>query len=818
MLISRNWLKKYIDLPDDITPDEIRREVSRCVAEIEGYENQGELLDNIVIGKITKVSDHPNADSLKICMVSVEKSKKVQIVCGGENVAKDLMVVVALPGAQVKWHGEGDYITLQKAVIRGEESIGMICASEEIGLGDTYPSQGKEILDAQKISEDIKVGQRLEDVLHKTDTIFEIENKTLSNRPDLWGHYGFAREFAAVYDLELKPIEVSKLKYGKGDYSIVVKDSVDCPRYMGVKIDNLSPIESPVWLKTALESVGIRSINSIVDVTNYVMLELGQPMHAFDADTLGGDIITVRRAQDKEVLQLLDDTELKLDDSMLVIADDKKAVALAGVMGGKDTEVSDKTKSVFLECANFHPSLIRKISTKVGLRTDASMRFEKSLDPYACELATKRALELFLQIHPDAKITTSIIDIHDKLPQPIILQTSLEKIQKVLGSELITLDFVTEKLTTLGFKVTGKEESLEIVVPSWRATKDIIIVEDVIEEILRMYGYDNIVAQEPRAIMSVPEKNKLHNTLGLVKDFCSLRLGMNEVYTYSFVEQDMPEKLGRDAATYLELMNPIAQDTPLVRQTILGNLLHAVEKNLRFYKHFGVYEIGRIFFDENGKFNVDTQSKEMLPKQPHRITGCFVSEDNDTPYYDAKHAVESLLKHLNISYNLVAVPESEVMSWMHPHRCAYVEVLNEKIGVISELHPTTAKAFDIKTRVGIFDCDFDVIVELSSLTKKYKEISKYPAVTLDVSMILEEQITWQAVKDVILSVENTLVKDIELFDVFVNDSLQDDAKKSMAFRIVYQSDEKTLEQEEVQTIHSGIVSELQKVLKAELRS
>lgn len=819
MLISRNWLQKYIDLPEDITPDVVRRQFSRCVAEVEGYEIQGENFKNIVVGQIKKLQKHPNADSLQLCQVAIAKGKKVQIVCGGSNLAKDMFVAVALPGSYVKWHGEGDLIKLEKAVIRGEESFGMIAASEEIGLQDTFPGKGKEILDLSQAGLNMEIGQELADVLHLNDVIFEIENKTLSNRPDLWGHYGIAREFAGVFDLELKQIE--EFEYEKGDEKFTVKihDTSACRRFTGVRMDNVQVAESPNWLKVALESVGVRSINNIVDITNYVMLELGYPMHAFDSEKIAGAELHIRFPKKGEKLTLLDDTELELDESMLIVADKKQPLALAGIMGGKSSEVSDTTTSLYLECANFHPGLIRKTSTHVGLRTDASMRFEKSLDPYMPPRVIARAVELIKELCPDATVVSDFIDEYDSLPEPIILDISCDKIRAILGTDNIKNDFIEKTLLTLGFEILEKsDDTFKAQVPSWRATKDITLVEDVAEEILRMFGYDAVAPQEPRAVINVPLKNQNHYVMSHVKDFCSLALGMNEVYTYSFVSEKTARNLGRDINSYLQLENPIAKDIPLVRQTLLGNLLETTAKNLRFYDHFALYEIGRVFFDQPGEFNVDTQSKEMLPSQPHRLTGVFVPKGNAVPFYDAKDGLTRLLEHLHVSYTLHEMPQKDLEMWMHPQRSAYIEILNERVGVVTELHPMVAKKFGIKQRVGIFDIDFDVLVKLASIHTKYQPITKYPAITLDVSMIFEKQVTWQSIKDIILDVEKNLVQNIELFDEFVNKELEEACKKSLAFRITYQSDEKTLEQDEVQMIHEGILTELKKSLKGEIRS
>lgn len=820
MLISKNWLQKYIDIPQDITPDIILRQISRCVAEVEGYKINGENLENIVVGKILKITEHPNANLLKLCQVAISKNKKVQVVCGGSNLQKNMYVAFANIGAKIKWHGDGDFIKLEKAIIRGEESNGMICASNEIGLSDKYKCEGKEILDLEKIGlQNLQVGQELKEALGLTDTIFEIENKTLSNRPDLWGHYGMAREFSAVFGLPLKSDGVEDIPFGSDPFKVSIQNYEDCKRFCGVKLSGIKIEESPSWLKLALESVGVRPINNVVDITNYIMLDLGQPLHAFDLDKFTQEALIVRRAKKNEQIELLNGKKIKLDESVLVVADTKHPLALAGIMGGSLAEVTNETQNIFLECANFNSSLIRKTSSSLGIRTDASMRFEKSLDPHNVSKVLRKAVNMILDIIPTAKVSSVIIDEFEILPQQIELTLSLDKVNKILGEPLINKQFIQEKLTALGFNLEFKEEwnNFIVKIPTWRCTKDVTIVEDICEEILRMYGYDLVVAKEPICVLNVPRKNNHNDILFYVKNFCVMSLGMNEVFTYSFVSENSILKLGNDISKNFILENPIAKDTPFIRASLLENLFEAVSKNTRFYDHFALFEIGRVFINESGEFDSDPFSKELLPKQPYRLSGVFVPKNNETPFYDAKSALVKLFNFLHIPIKLIPNLKTNLANWMHPKRTVEIEVLNEKIGVISELHPNIAKNFGIKKRVGVFDLDFDVIVKLASIHSKYKPFSKYPSINLDVSMIVDKQILWQEIKEVIIEANKDLVVDIKLFDIFENDELRDKNKKSLAFRIIYQSNNKTLEQDEVNIAHDGILKELNKVFNCEFR-
>ncbi len=819
MYISKNWLSKYIKFPNDLSPEIIKQQISQKTAEVENVIIQGENLKNVIVGQIQKIQDHPDADKLKVCQVLVGKNKLVQIVCGGENLEKNMFVAVALPGAYVKWHGKGEPVRLEKAVIRGQESFGMICAGNEIGLDFLQEDFGdRSILDLGKLNlENLEVGQELSKALGLTDIIFEIENKTLSNRPDLWGHYGFARELSVIFDLELLPTGIKEFEVGTQPFEVVVEDFEDCPRYIGLVVENIEVQESPKWLKDFLNSVGLRPINNIVDITNYVMYDLGQPMHAFDFDKIEGKIF-VRRGKQNEYLKLLNESEIKLNKEFLIISDEIKPLALAGVMGGSNSEVTDKTTKIFLECANFRPDLIRKMANLAGVRTDSSNRFEKSLDPFLPELAIKRAVNLIQEIIPQAKVRSILIDEYKELPKSREILLEFSKLYKLLGFDSIDKNFIKHTLIKLGFIVKDEEkDKINLIVPSWRATKDITTQEDVIEEIIRIYGYDKVPVKAPLSKLEIPKQNKFHKVEKIVKDFCSLHLGMNEIYTYSFVSKEMVEKSGLKSDNYFELENPIAKDIPLLRQSLIPSLLQAVEKNLKFYKSFALFEVGRVFLSKPGEFDAGPKEKQNLPSQPYQLSGAFIPEDYDKPFYDARNAVMKLLDFLNIQYRFERADKDNLFSWMHPFRSLQIEVLNELLGVVSELHPKIADNWKIKKRVGLFLLDFDLLVNLASTVRKFKEIPKYPSISLDVSMIVDYKVEWENIKNLILQMEKNLIETVYLFDEFQNDFLKQNNKKSLAFRIIYQSKEKTLEQDEVLLIHAGILNELEKVFKAEIR-
>jgi len=452
-----------------------------------------------VVGEIIKVKNHPNADKLKVVDTKISSGKTVEIVCGGINLKDGIKVTVALPGAKILWHGEGDLVELKKTKIRGVESFGMICASSEIGLDKQFPAKDeREIMDISFV--DDRAGTAIKKALGLDDVVFQVENKSITHRPDLWNHYGMARELSILYKKPLKKLQLPKLLPGKNKkLKVKIKDTKICHRYMGVIIDGIQIQPSPEWMQKRLRTCGIRSINNLVDITNYVMLELGQPMHVFDADKINGDIL-VRKARSGEKILALDGIEYTLDNEDPIIADKNGPIAMAGIMGGEKSGVATNTKTVIFEAANFDPTTIRRSSIRHALRSEGSSRHEKSLDPTNIENALYRAVQLALELCPKAKISSNIADEKNfKLNQGPI-QISHEFIEKKIGIE-IKPETATSILKNLGFEMKGSSKKLSVTVPTWRATKDVSIAEDLVEEVARIYGYENIPALMPKTVL-----------------------------------------------------------------------------------------------------------------------------------------------------------------------------------------------------------------------------------------------------------------------------------------------------------------------------
>ncbi len=650
MLISFNWLKQHVSLPDSTTPEEVADKLKMSTVEVESVRHLGKELDQMVVGKVVSADKHPNADKLQICRVNIGV-ETVQIVCGGSNVAEGMLVAVALPGAQVRWHGQGEPIVLEQTAIRGQDSFGMICASDEIGLGEQFPKkEEKEILDLTALG--LRPGTALAAALHQTDSILEIDNKSLSNRPDLLGHYGLAREVAVLFNREVLPYAEKTIVPGKElGLKVTVADPALCHRYMAVAVAGVTVAESPAWLRECLSAVGIRPINNLVDITNYVMLDIGQPTHAFDARRLqAAKKITLAAvlAAEAQTFTTLDGKERSLTADTLLITNGVAPLALAGIMGGTDSGIAPDTTTVVFESATFDAVAIRRTSTRLSLRTDSATRFEKSQDPLNAERALNKLVELTLQLCPGSKVASAVADVkHFRLAkQPI--EVPIAFFVEKIGQEL-PLKTITTILERLGFTVKEKKKVLLIGVPSWRATRDVRIPEDIVEEVLRIYGYENIAPCLPRLLLAPPSPNALRNLERRVAEVLSLELGFTEVYNYSFVSEAQIKRLGGDPAEYLQLDNPISKEKPFLRRNLLPNLIENITTNLHRADSLKLFEIGKVFHADESGPRTREQSDELLPRQDTWLTLMYVRKKDASPFWEARRAAETICRRLGLA-------------------------------------------------------------------------------------------------------------------------------------------------------------------------
>lgn len=808
MYISYNWLKDFIKLPASIKPEEIAEKLTKHTVEVEGLVKQAGQFDKVVVGRVLEVKKHPNADRLRLTVVDIKKSK-LNIVCGAPNVAAGQLVPVALVGAILP-----NGLEIKESEIRGEKSSGMICAEDELGLGKNH--EGIIVLDDKA-----KVGEPFAKYLELNDIVLEIDNKSLSNRPDLWSHYGLARELSAVFDLTLKPID--KI-LGKFDLSsniaskleVKVEDKDLCPRYLAIKIDDIEIKDSPDWLKKRLVAVGQRPINNIVDLTNYVMLEIGQPLHAFSADKIKK--VVVRRAKKNETIETLDEKERFLNENDLVISDGQQALAIAGVMGGKNSEINPNSSSIILEAANFKAAAIRATSQKLSLRSESSMRFEKSLDPSLTSTGLVRFLTLLKDVCPKFKIGSALVDINNTDQSSIVIPLDFGWLLAKIGQE-IPKEQAINFLEKLGFQVNDKKELiLKVVVPSWRATKDIKTREDLVEEILRLYGYDNIISKLPTQTLNLPEVNEERFLERKIKSILALKYSLTEAYNYSFVSEEQLKKLNLDFSRYLKLANPLNDNQTLLRQSLIPGLVNIIKINQQYPEDLGFFEIGNVFWNASGNLKKEIASDETLPYQ-EKLLGIALASDSQGLLDRLKGIINNLLQTIiSRETELEFYSLDNPLGWADGQRVAKIMLFNKEIGVLGLVSQEALVNYNLKRPVALAEINFSMLVGLilSSSGFHFQEAPKYPPIIRDLAFVVDAKIRYNDLKSELLKF-NPLVKAVEIFDVYSGDKLADD-KKSLAFHLTYQSNEKTLTSREIDIIQEELISHLAKKFEAQLRN
>lgn len=803
MLISLDWIKEFTDVKTK-NPKELGDLITIKTAEVDGVIDQSAAYENIVVGQIIEIHPHPNADKLKVTKTSLGK-ETVQIVCGGANIKEGMYVAVAKVGAKVRWHGEGDLITLETVKIRGEESHGMICAGSEIGIDD--PAAGeKDILDLSSLKP--APGTPIAELLNKTDVVLEFDNKALTHRPDLWGHYGIAREIAAIEGGKLKEFKTDLAIPKSGDsIKVSVEEPELCQRYCGLIIKNVTVQASSPKIKERLLSLGHSIHNNIVDITNYVMLELGQPLHAFDLKEIDGKII-VRKAKKGEEITTLDDKTYKLDQEALLIADDKKALAIAGIIGGKHSGISDSTTDIVLEAATFHHSNVRKTSTKIGVRTEAVQRFEKALDPLLAEKALLRAATLILESCPTATIGGPVTDIDHSNKTPLILDLNTDKTRSKIGIE-ISNKRITEILESLEFQVKEKAENiLSVTVPSFRSTKDVQAEDDLIEEVARIHGYDNIPESLPHLPAKLPMENTDRQKKHEIRKLLSYGLGFNETYNYSFYGATEMEKSLLSEEGHLKLLNFLSADQTHLRTTLVPNLLKTIELNSRYFDDLKIYEIGRTYKE------IDS----FYPLEEKIIGGCVFSKNAETKtFLEAKGAVEKILKALNIQH-IAPAKGIKNSPFAHPQRAlTYLSESAQTIAQVFEIHPTVSHNHGFeKNSLSFFILNFTELSKLSAPTRKYKKISKFSDRHFDVSILMDKNTEIEVMEKALYSASPELIKNVNLFDLYEGPNIESD-KKAAGFTLTIQAEDRTITDEELAELQKNIVEKVEKA-KGKVRS
>ncbi len=813
MKLSLSWIKDYVQIPEDMDLKKLAYDLTMSTVEVEDVEYLARRFDNMLVGVIEKIEPHPNADKLRVCKVDIGGGEMKDIVCGGINLKEGMRVAVSCPGAVVRWHGEGEPVVIKNSKLRGVESYGMICASDEIGLGELFPaSQEAEILDLSAF--EVPAGTSLADALDMNDVLLEIDNKSMTNRPDLWGHYGIAREIAALYDLPLKKIEPYTADV-QSDFKVEINDPDRCTRYIGVEMSGVEVKPSPYQMQNRIWKAGMRPINALVDITNYVMLATGNPTHAFDADNIT-DHIVVRHAVEGEKLILLNDHELTLCADDLVITDSEGPVALAGVMGGAKDSILPKTRRVILEVANFESTGIRRTALRYDTRTEASSRYEKAVDPERCEQALALSMQYFKELYPELTVT-GFCDKYVKKLERAQIDVSLAWLAKRLGKNLSN-EVIQKKLELLGFDVEISGDNMHVTAPTWRSTGDISIKDDVMEEVARLYGYDNFEATSFTTTFEGAINQKDQDLLRRIKEYLAIRCGMQEVYTYPWMNDVFVNAVLQSTEGVLRLSTPPAPDLSYIRSSLLPNLCEAVVKNERYFNDFAIFEEAQVFFDRN--YTAAYDETELLPEQKRHIGAAFASSVKDITelFREAKGVLEYMPRYTHMEGFEFRKEEKPVWAdnvvWMNIFRGG------EKIGDMGLVAKKVSMDCGIKNlSVMLFELDVTKLVPLKSRTNRFTHLAEYPETDYDISMLFDSDAAWADIYDAIMGQKkaSALLKDAAFVDEYRGKQIPA-GKKSVTVRLTIGSSEKTLTSQEIESAANQVMKKLGKKMGAELRT
>ena len=812
MKVSLNWLRDYVELPQDMDLKRLAYDLTMSTVEVEDATDLGASFHDMVVGEIREVLPHPNADKLRICRTDIGGSTVKEIVCGGTNLRDGMKVAVALPGSVCRWHGEGEPVEIHESKLRGVASYGMICGAVEIGLADLFPVEGEAvILDLSDF--DAPAGTPLADALDLNDIILEIDNKSMTNRPDLWGHYGIARELAALYHLPMKTFpHFDRNVENTAGFRVTVEDTERCPRYLSAQIEGLSVKAAPYQMQSRIWRVGMRPINALVDITNYVMLATGQPTHAFDSDHIAGHVI-VRRAGEGEKLLLLNGKELTMTSDDLTIADDAGVVGLAGVMGGAKDSILPTTSKVILEIANFQAAGIRRTALRYDNRTEASARYEKAIDPERCDQALDLSMQLFSDLYPEMKVT-GLVDEYPRHLKQAEIDVPLSWLERRLGKRL-SPDEIKHKMELLGYSITFNGDNMHVMVPTWRSTGDVSIQADIMEEVARMYGYENFEA-EPITTTFDGAINQLDKDLERrIKEYLAIRCGMQEIFTYPWMDESYVNAVLQSTEGILSLSTPPSPAERFVRSSLLPNLCKAVVKNERYFNEFSIFETAQVFRDEN--YTSPYDPREKLPSQRKNVAGAFATTDKDITalFRKAKGVVEMMARYVHMEALTFKQAEKPVWAdnvvWLNIYRG------DEKVGDLALLAKKVSMACGIKNmNVMLFQLDQDSLVPLKSRTNTFTHLAEYPMTDYDISLLVDGSVQWKDVAQTVRGIKSELLHGAAFVDEYRGKQVPA-GKKSLTLRLAIGSKDKTLSCAEIEEVASGVLNKIAKRFGAELR-
>lgn len=776
-----NWIRDFVDL-DGLDIDALIHRFTLSTAEVEEVYHYGENTNNVVVAQILSIENHPQ--SKKLHLLKIDAGDKVyDCVCGAPNVREGMKVAFAKEGGSVN----GFAIT--KATIAGYDSYGMCCSEAELGI--SADNSG-----IMEITDDIPLGTDLKSVYEIEDIVFEVDNKSLTNRPDLWGHYGIAREFSALTGNPLKPIERIDTSVYKDlpPVKIDIQDTEHCYRYCGMKVDNVTEHVSPVNMRIRLFYCGSRAINLLADLTNYLMMEVGQPMHAFDRRKV--DCVEIKRFDKPFTFQTLDGNERDIDENTLMICSNNTPVAIGGIMGGLDSEIEDDTTSLLLESANFDGVCIRKSSQRLGLRTDASMRYEKIIDPEITVVAIERFLKLLFDIDPDVQVVSSLSDSYVHKYDKIELTFDKSYVDRYTGIE-ISDEQIISTLTSLGFDVKHEDSTFDVTVPSWRATKDVTIKADIIEEITRIYGYDNFKITTTLSPLRPVRRSVNKTDEYYAKDLLVEKFKLHEIHSYIWADSKKFSDINIDVEDNVKLLNSINPDHVVLRNCMVPTLLTVVNENKSFGTEYGVFEIARV---------VDGLKSDGTCNERKKLGIVLFSRDvsEKTLFFRLRDMISLMaanLRHKTVKFEHV----NAFHNWQHPVNTAEISLDGEKLGFIATLHPLTAIKIDKKAAIVCAEIDMDTFATIEKADLDYVEPSKFPGIDIDLTILRDPDITYKTIEEIIKENGGEYLTSVRVTDIY------DGVISSITLRLSFSSPERTLAMNEIQDVVFGkIVPELEK--------
>ena len=800
MLVTYNWLSSYVDL--EIAPQDLAHELTMAGLEVENLYHRYEYLDKVVVCRVAKVEDHPRSDVLKVCQVETDQ-ESYQVVCGAPNVTQGMISALAMVGAELP-----DNDTVREVDLRGVRSTGNLCSAAELLVGDDASG-------IVSLPDDTRLGSGLKEALGLDDWVFEID--ITPNRPDCLNILGVARESAGIVGAKLKYPEI---KLEEARVSVEDQASVDilapdhCPRYVARVINGITIGPSPFWLVDRLAGVGIRAINNIVDITNYVLMEMGQPLHAFDLDRVADHRIVVKTAEEGERFTTLDGEERIMGPEMLMICDGQKSVALAGVMGGLNSEILPTTTDVLLESAYFNPVSIRRTAKTLGLTSEASFRFERGIDPVGCAQAADRAAALMAEL-AGGKVAAGYIDANPKPHQPVKVSFSYSSCNEFLGTN-IEPDKMAKALSGIELEPNGDGDRVEVDIPPFRVdlTRDV----DLYEEVARLVGYDEIPITFPTKKGSSEPQDKSRKVRADIREILQ-GLGLSEVITYSFISSEFRDRLNLPEADprrrTVRILNPLSEEQALMRTTLVPGMLEAFRRNQAFQvMDLGLFEVGKIFMDQPGQ-DLPDESLSLAGLMAGKRTEIYWNrESEETDFYDIKGLVEKLLESLNIS--APAFTPNNIPAYYNPAAAASVSVHESALGYLGRLSDGVAEAFSLKVVPYIFELDLEAMMENMSGERYFKALPRFPAISRDQALVLEKSVDAGRILDFINGLKEEFFAEVSLFDYYEGRQLKQ-GLKSLAFRFLYRAPDRTMTDEEVSVIHQNIIDKVLKAFKAEIR-